>query len=124
MIHHIGFQSLPVTDQDRALAFYRDVLGFRVQTDAPYEDDWRWIFLTLPGAQTRLHFARADEITVKDKPALCLVCDDVDADVPGWRDKGAEIVNAPQNAPWQPGTRWATLRDPEGNLIFVESKVA
>ncbi len=122
MISHIGFQSIPVEDQDRALDFYRDVLGFAVQTDAAYEDDWRWIFLTLPGARTRLHFARAGEITVKDKPVLCLVCDDVDAAVATWREADVTIVNDPQDAPWQPNIRWATIRDSEDNLIFVESK--
>jgi catechol 2,3-dioxygenase-like lactoylglutathione lyase family enzyme len=52
-LKRISFQSIPVDDQDRALAFYRDVLGFAVQTDAPFEPGWRWIFLTIPGSDSR-----------------------------------------------------------------------
>ena len=77
-INRINFVSLPVVDQDRALAFYRDVMGFDVHTDAPYGEGYRRIFLTLPGAETRLHFARENEVKFSDVPALCLVCDDVD----------------------------------------------
>ena len=38
---------IPVTDQDRALAFYSERLGFSVQTDMPLPgSDARWIMLT------------------------------------------------------------------------------
>ena len=53
-ISRINFMSIPVADQDRAIAFYTGHLGFEGQTDAPYTDGWRWIFLKLPGADTRL----------------------------------------------------------------------
>jgi predicted enzyme related to lactoylglutathione lyase len=123
-LRRISFQSIPVDDQDRALAFYRDVLGFAVQTDAPYEAGWRWIFLTIPGSDSRIRFARRADIAVRDKPALALVCDDVDTDCAAWSAKGAEVASAPADAPWMAGVRWATLRDSEGNLIFVESRKA
>ena len=93
-LKRISFQSIPVDDQDRALAFYRDVLGFEVHTDAPMEKDWRWIFLTIPGAETRLQFAKRQDITVHDQP---------------------------QDAPWLPSVRWATIRDSEDNILFIES---
>ena len=47
-LKRISFQSIPVDDQDRALAFYCDILGFEVHTDAPFDDGWRWVFLTIP----------------------------------------------------------------------------
>jgi len=43
MIRGIKFASIPVTDQDRALAFYTEKLGFRVATDQPFSDEQRWI---------------------------------------------------------------------------------
>ena len=120
-VRRISFQSIPVDDQDRALAFYRDVLGFAVQTDLPYGEGWRWIFLTVPGSESRIQFARWTDIVVNDKPVLALVCDDVDADCLAWTRAGAEIVTAPGDAPWMAGVRWAMIRDSEGNLVFVES---
>lgn len=120
-ITRISFQSVPVTDQDRALAFYRDVMGFEVQVDAPYEDDWRWIFLRIPGSGDRIQFAKADEIAVKDRPVLALVSDDVDAEAVRLTSLGARVTNEPQDAPWQPGVRWMTVRDSEDNVVFIES---
>ncbi len=120
-ITRINFQSVPVSDQDRALAFYTAHLGFEVQTDAPYSEGWRWIFLTLPGAETRLHFAAPDDMEIRGKPALCLVCDDVDAEAARLARAGVTVTNEPQDAPWAPGVRWATIRDSEDNVILLES---
>lgn len=120
-LQRINFHSIPVADQDRALAFYRDQLGFEVHTDAPYSEGWRWIFLTLPGAETRLQFARAGEIRYSDTPALCLVADDVDAMAATLRAKDVPITNGPDDAPWAAGVRWLMIRDSEDNLILIES---
>ena len=39
---------LPVTDQDRALAFFRDQLGFDVHSDTDYGEGIRWVEVTTP----------------------------------------------------------------------------
>jgi catechol 2,3-dioxygenase-like lactoylglutathione lyase family enzyme len=123
-LQRISFQSIPVGDQDRALAFYRDVLGFVVQTDVPYEEGWRWIFLGIPGSDSRIQFARRADISVRDKPVLALVSDDVDADCAARERLGARIESPPADAPWIAGVRWAVIRDSEDNLVFVESHKA
>ena len=120
-ITSINFQSIPVADQDRALAFYTGNLGFVVQTDAPYADNWRWIFLSLPGGETRLHFASTDDMVVHGKPALCLVCDSVDDEAARLGETGVDIVDGPDDAPWQPGVRWLMIKDSEANLVLLES---
>lgn len=120
-LQRITFTSIPVADQDRALTFYTETMGFSVHTDAPYAEGWRWIFLTLPDAETRLHFARTVEIAVSDVPALCLVSDDVDAEAARLRALGVDIANGPDDAPWAKGVRWLMIRDTENNLILIES---
>ena len=45
MIKAIKFVGIPVTDQQRALDFYTQKLGFRVITDQPFNDTQRWIEL-------------------------------------------------------------------------------
>lgn len=120
-VRRITFTSIPVADQDRALAFYAGHLGFAVHTDAPYAEGWRWIFLALPGADTRLHFARRSEIVVTDVPALCLVCDDVDAEAARLGAAGVTILSGPDDAPWAGGVRWLMIRDSEDNMILMES---
>ncbi len=122
MLRRINFQSIPVMDQGRALAFYRDRLGMTVQTDAPYGEGVRWIFMAIPGAQTLLHFGAPDEVRVKDgTPALCLVTDDVDAEAARLMAAGVAMTGGPADAPWQAGVRWAMFRDSEDNLVLIQS---
>ena len=45
----IVITSVLVDDQDKALAFYRDVLGFILKHDIPMGGDARWLTLTSPG---------------------------------------------------------------------------
>ena len=78
MLRHVKFANLPVADQDRALAFWRDKIGFTVATDEAYGEDFRWIELELPGAQTRIVFVRRRDETPSEQPDLILICDDVD----------------------------------------------
>lgn len=117
----INFTSIPVADQDRALAFYTQHLGFSVQVDVPYTEGWRWIFLTLPGAETKLTFSRVSELSVNGVPALCLVCTSVDAEADRLRAAGVTITDGPADAPWAAPVRYLLIRDSENNLVLLES---
>ncbi len=54
MITSVKFVGIPVKDQARALAFYREKLGFKVATDQPMGEGQRWIELRIGGAETRV----------------------------------------------------------------------
>ena len=54
MIRGIKFVSVPVANQDVALAFFTEKLGFKVATDQPFDGKQRWIELMIPGAETGL----------------------------------------------------------------------
>mgnify|MGYP000191604493 CR=1 FL=1 len=121
MFKRINFQSIPVEDQQRALEFYRDKLGFNVQTDAPYEEGWRWIFMQIPGAETMLHFGSRGDMEHHKGPALCLVTDDVDAEAKRLESLGVAMKNGPGDAPWQQAVRFAMFDDSEDNLVLMQS---
>ena len=121
MLKRINFQSLPVADQQRALEFYRDALGFDVHTDAPYEGGARWIFMVIPGAETMLHLQPGTPAPRSDGPALCLVTDDVDAEADRLRTLGVAFGQEPTKAPWNPNVRFALFDDSEGNLVMMQS---
>ena len=53
-ISQIRTVAIPVTDQERSLAFYTDVLGFEKTVDAPFGPGQRWIEVTLPGGGATL----------------------------------------------------------------------
>ena len=52
MIRGIKIASIPVHNQDAALKFYTEKLGFKVVTDQPFDGKQRWIELLIPGAET------------------------------------------------------------------------
>ena len=80
MIRGVKFVSIPVSDQDRALAFYTEVLGFRLLTDQPFSDKQRWLELGIPGADTRVVlFQFGDKLKPGVQLNITLWSDDVEA---------------------------------------------
>ena len=49
MIQRQSHSTIYVIDQEEALEFYRDTLGFEVRTDMPMTDDLRWITVSPKG---------------------------------------------------------------------------
>jgi catechol 2,3-dioxygenase-like lactoylglutathione lyase family enzyme len=62
MLNRISHTGIWVTDQDEALAFYRDVLGFEVRTDVtvPEFGNMRWLSVALPGQDIVLQLTSFD----------------------------------------------------------------
>src|SRR3989442_8055816 len=61
MISHVKFVSIPTRDQDRALKFWTERVGFRVLTDQPFDDKQRWIELRIGSSETRFVLFMFDE---------------------------------------------------------------
>jgi predicted enzyme related to lactoylglutathione lyase len=118
MIKGIKFASVPVTDQDRALEFYTKQLGFRVLTDAPFNDTQRWIELSIPRADTRLVLFTAEEHKkmIGGFMNITFATDDVEGTANELKARGVEFVQEPQKADW--GT-FAVFKDPDGNKFLL-----
>jgi predicted enzyme related to lactoylglutathione lyase len=121
VIKEIKFVGVPVADQDRALAFYRDKLGFRVKTDQPFNGKQRWIELKIPGADTGVVLFTPDghEDRVGTFFNGSFACDDVRKTYEELRAKGVEFAGEPKEEPW--GT-FAILKDSEGNSLVLGSR--
>ena len=121
MISQLKFVSIPIADQDRALAFYRDKLGFRVKTDQPFDGRQRWIELRIPGAETGvvLFTPPGEEGRVGQVFNGAFSCDDVVATFEELKGRGVEFVQEPKVQPW--GTM-AILKDSEGNSLVLGSR--
>ena len=120
MITHVKFVSIPTTDQDRALAFYTEKLGFKVVTDQPFNDKQRWIELRIGASETRFVLFTMDN---GPQPGFffngSLSCDDVEKTYDELLDRGVEFVSRPQKQPW--GT-FAMMKDPDGNQFVLSSR--
>jgi catechol 2,3-dioxygenase-like lactoylglutathione lyase family enzyme len=120
MIRGVKFTSIPVTDQDRALAFYTEKLGFRLLTDQQYNDKQRWIELGISGTDTRVVLFRFDDgVQPGTKMNITFWADDVERTVRELESKGVKFVTKAQKADW--GTA-AIFKDLDGNTFVISSK--
>jgi catechol 2,3-dioxygenase-like lactoylglutathione lyase family enzyme len=119
MIKHLKFASIPTADQDQALAFWTDKMGFQVMTDQPMGKQ-RWIELGLPGAQTGivLFTPEGQEDRIGTFFNGSFLCDDVDHTYRQLSARGVDI-DVPEKQPW--GT-FARFRDPDGNTFIVSGR--
>ena len=123
-----------VHDQDEALAFYTEKLGWEVRADytLPELGDFRWltvgppaqpdisvVLMTIPGPPV-FEAETADQLRdLMAKGAvgtLFLTTDDCHAAYRELRDRGVEFVEEPEERPYGIDS---SLRDPSGNSIRV-----
>jgi predicted enzyme related to lactoylglutathione lyase len=118
MIKQIKFVSVPVADQDRALDFYTEKLGFTIITDQPFDDKQRWIELRIPKAETRVVLFTSDEDKARIGTFMNMsyVCDDIQKTYQELKKRGVEFENPPKNEPW--GT-YTIFKDSEGNRFVL-----
>jgi len=120
MIKAVKFVSVPVSDQDRAVAFYTESLGFKVATDQPLGNQ-RWIELRISGADTRLVLFTppGQEDRIGTFSNIVFVSDDVQATFETLSARGVEFTQEPKTEGW--GTS-AIFKDPDGNAFVLSSK--
>ena len=118
MIKQIKFVSIPVEDQDRALDFYTEKLGFTIITDQPFDEKQRWIELRVPKAETRVVLFTPDE----DKGRIgtfmnmSYTCEDLQKTYEDLKKRGVEFENPPKKQPWG---NYAIFKDSEGNRFVL-----
>ena len=120
MITGIGTAMVYVSDQEKSLQFYRDVLGFTVVTDQEMGPGMRWVEVAPPQGDTTiaLHDAGASGKRAGEGAYLTFACDDVPGTVAGLRRRGA-VVSDPDEQPW--GT-FATVEGPDGHQVQFHRK--
>jgi len=117
-ITQVGTVGVPVSDQDRALAFYLEKLGFEKRLDASYGEGERWVEVAPPGAATTIALVRAgagDPTGIDTQ--VRFTTEDAAADHAALRARGvdadAEVMRYP--------VPMFVFRDQDGNrLIIVE----
>ncbi len=99
MIRGVKFISVPVKDQDAALAFYTELLGFRVQTDQPFGPGQRWIEMAIPGADTGLALFTppGHEDRIGGFQPISFWCDDVFATAKNIAGKGSHLYKTTED---------------------------
>ena len=136
MIQRQSHSTIYVIDQEEALAFYRDTLGFEVNTDVTMDDsDLRWLTLS-PKGQPDLELILAqvtsgqmfDAETAEDLRALVqrgafgigvFETDDIHGDYERLSKQGVEFVSPPREQFY--GTE-AIVKDNSGNWFSLTQR--
>ena len=110
---------VPVSDQDRALEFYLDTLGFEKRTDTPYGQGERWVEVAPPRAATTIALVlpREGQTTGIDTHAS-FTTEDVEADHAHLRARGVEADEAVMRM-GDPVPPMFFFRDPDGNRFLI-----
>jgi predicted enzyme related to lactoylglutathione lyase len=122
----IKLTSVYVNDQDKALRFYTEVLGFAKKADFS-QGPFRWLTVTSPEDPdgTELQLALADDPAAKayqqaklhqNQPAAMFFTDDVKADYERIKARGAEFTMPPTEVT---ASTIAMLNDTCGNLVQI-----
>ena len=109
--------AIPVTDVDRAKAFYVDQVGFVADHDHTVSDEMRFVQLTPVGSACSISFGKG---IVDSEPGsvagLQLVVDDADAARAELLSRGVDASEV-EDFPWG---RFTFFADPDGNRWSVQ----
>ena len=118
-LSNIGVAMFTVADQDSALAFYTEKLGFEVRSDSTFgeHDEMRWLEVAPPGSRSRL----ALNPPMGGAPgggSIGVETPDVLAEHARLSEIGGiDLDPEPMLAPGAP--LMFSLRDPDGNFVWV-----
>ena len=112
--------AIPVSDVDRAKAFYTEQVGFNADHDHVVSDDIRFVQLTPPGSACSIALGKG----ISDAPpgaaqGIQLVVDDIRAAHAELSERGVEVSEV-QEFPWG---AFVFFKDPDGNGWAVQAMV-
>lgn len=118
-ITQLGTVIVPVSDQDRALEFYLDKLGFEKRVDVPFGRGDRWVEVGPAGAETTIALIpprEGDPIGVDTRVAFST--EDIDADHAGLKAKGVDVDGEVMRM-GDPVPPMFFFRDGDGNTLLI-----
>ncbi len=111
---------VPVADQDGAVDFYVNKLGFEKRVDVPFGNGYRWIEVGLGGEATTIALAPPPQggAVGKRETGISLQTDDIDG-YHGQLQQAGVDVDAEVSRMGEPVPPMFWLRDPERNTLMV-----
>ena len=108
---------MPVSDVDRARAFYGDTLGWPVDHDQTVDEHTRFVQVTPPGSACSVAFGKGlSEMEPGSLKALQVVVGSADEALADLKGRGVDA----QGIDEQPWGRFVTFSDPDGNTWTVQ----
>lgn len=130
MITNIHSTTIVVSDQDAALDFYVNTLGWEKRMDSMVSDEYRFLTVAPVGAQTELVLDPAHihgvepgaglggkKASVEAGTGISLTVENVEETYQMLVDKGVKFAKPLEEMPWG-GDKATWLLDPDGNSFF------
>lgn len=109
--------SVPVSDVDRSIAFYRDQAGFNLDQDHTVNDELRFVQLTPPGSGCSIAIGKGMSTKAPGSvEGLQLVVADIEAAREELAGRGVDVTDV-SDFPWG---RFVFFSDPDGNGWAVQ----
>ncbi len=129
MITYIHSATILVSDQERALDFYVNTLGWEKRIDQMMGDGYRFVTVGPVGGQTELALGPADVLGgtpggainpgrgMEGASGISFSVDDVAGTYQALTERGVQFSGPPEETPWGHKATW--LIDPDGNRFFL-----
>ena len=118
-ITQVGTVIVPVADQDRALEFYLEKLGFEERMDVPYGEGERWIEVAPAGAATTIALVPPREgESAGIETRVGFTTEDIDADHADLRARGVDADEEVMRM-GGPVPPMFFFSDPDGNRFLI-----
>src|SRR5262245_13564064 len=118
-IVEVGTVMVPVSDQDKAIEFYTEKLGFEKRDDSAFGEGNRWVEVAPAGAATTVALVQPREgDPVGVEVGLGFNTDDVEADHAALKDAGVDVDDEVMSM-GDPVPPMFWFRDQDGNKLLI-----
>lgn len=122
MISYIHSATIVVADQDAALDFYVNTLGWEKAMDDPMGPEMRWLTVVPPGATTQLVLSHPSwytdgKVAPSKDPGISMISPDIDATYETLTQRGVKFKQPVEVMPWGAKATW--FYDLDGNEFFL-----
>lgn len=117
-ISQVGTVMVPVSDQDRAIAFYTEKLGFELRSDTPFGNGDRWVEVAPAGAATTVALVTPREgQSAGVESGVAFSTSDIDADHAQLRERGVQCDDVMRMG--DPVPPMFFFRDQDSNNLLI-----
>lgn len=120
LLTHLSVVTVHIKDQDEALRFYTEVLGFEKRGDAPVGPDMRWVTVAPAGSTVEMSLVSTYDVgaPIGGNTGLVFETADLDAAYEALSGRGVTFTRPPVKESFG---GWAEFEDHDGNTFGLHA---